>query len=352
MVIAISSSKHGRRVFWRNCLAGLMLLTTLMSGAASGAKSQQAPEQVAQTAEQEAKKILMILWRGETLADQAFKAKLAASGNIQFTQIDVKQDRKQLSKTLRKQVSHFKNYDLVYVFGTTTARTVRHYTHNKVPLLFNMVSDPVGSDIVKNYAEPPKGITGVSDGVSVAYQVHVLKQLMPFKSLLVPYNPKERNAALYLKHLKPIAKRLGIKLEIARVSSQERVWQDFLRKLAKGEWQADAVLIPQSSFLVSKTDTIKRLAGKYKMPVFTASASGIKLGALASVAPNLTQLGELAADKAIAILNGADPETIPVERIERPGIIVNKSEWKKLGKRIPVALRKKCHFDNSEELCK
>ncbi|MDE1460690.1 ABC transporter substrate-binding protein [Spartinivicinus poritis] len=338
------SRKNGSSVFGQCWLAGLTLLMALLMSSSSVANE-------SKQADQQTKKILMLLWRGETQADQAFKAKLENTiGSVQFTQIDVNQDRKQLTKALREQVSQFDQYDLIYVFGTSATRTVRHYTHEKVPLLFNMVSDPIGSDIVESFAEPPKGLTGVSDGVAVAYQVHLLQQLLPFKSLLVPYNPKERNAALYIKQLKPVARRLNIKLKIVRVSDNESRWQGFLTKLAKGEWQTDAVLIPQSSFLVSKTDTIRRLAGKYKMPVFTASASGIQLGALASVSPNLTHLGELAADKAIAILNGTAPETLPVERIERPGIIVNKKEWKKLGKPMATALRKKCRFDN-DDIC-
>ncbi|WP_163833840.1 ABC transporter substrate-binding protein [Spartinivicinus ruber] len=347
------SSNNRLPAWWQQWLTGLMLvLATLVAASSMAKENTQSSHRVGLQAKQDVKKVLMLLWRGETQADQAFKTKLEDNmTSIQFTQIDVNQDRKQLANTLRKQVSSFDQYDLIYVFGTTATRTVRHYTHDKVPLLFNMVSDPVGSDIVEKFAEPPKGLTGVSDGVSVAYQVHVLQQLIPFKSLLVPYNPKERNAALYVQQLKPIANSLNIKLNIVRVSDKEPIWQGFLKKLAKGEWQADAVLIPQSSFLVSKTDTIKRLVSKYKMPVFTASASGIKLGALASVAPNLSHLGELAADKAIAILNGKAAETIPIERIERPGIIVNKKEWKKLRKPIPKSLMKKCYFDN-DEVCK
>jgi hypothetical protein len=67
--------------------------------------------------------IAMIVWRGETEAEQGFKDELQALGyTVQYTIVNAGQDEKALGRLLQRDiVPNLRNFDYIYTFGTTVS---------------------------------------------------------------------------------------------------------------------------------------------------------------------------------------------------------------------------------------
>src|SRR5262249_61206608 len=91
-------------------------------------------------------KIAMVLWRGETDAEKGFRAGLKDLGHpAQFVVMNANQDRAELGRLLRDELKpRLETFDYVYAYGTTVALAAKTIVQDKVPLLFNIVVDPVG----------------------------------------------------------------------------------------------------------------------------------------------------------------------------------------------------------------
>jgi len=105
-------------------------------------------------------KIAMVLWRGETKAESGFKDGLKELGySVRYTIFDAEQNRTKLDEILAPGLSHF---DYVYSFGTTASQVTRRRARNRIPHIFNIVTAPVESGIVKSMESSGGNVSGVS----------------------------------------------------------------------------------------------------------------------------------------------------------------------------------------------
>src|SRR6266852_2417798 len=110
-------------------------------------------------------KIAMILWRGETEAEKGFQQGLKEFGySVQYTVMNAGQDRTELGRLLRENLKpKLETFDYVYVFGTTVTLATKSIVQDKVPVIFNIVADPVGAGIVKSVEVSGGNIAGVTN---------------------------------------------------------------------------------------------------------------------------------------------------------------------------------------------
>ena len=97
-------------------------------------------------------RIAMVLWRGETDAEKAFKDELKELGySAQYVVMNAGQDRAELGRLLREDLkSKLETFDYVYTYGTTVTLATKTIVQDKVPMIFDIVADPVGAGIVKS----------------------------------------------------------------------------------------------------------------------------------------------------------------------------------------------------------
>ena len=79
--------------------------------------------------------VALILWRGETLAEQGFKGKLTDLGySVKYTTYNAKQKRSNLGRDLRHDlVPALGSFDYIYSFGTTSTQMTKSSVQGKVP---------------------------------------------------------------------------------------------------------------------------------------------------------------------------------------------------------------------------
>ena len=100
--------------------------------------------------------------------------------------------------------------DLIYTLGTSMTIPVAREIKD-VPIVFNVIYDPVGAGIAKDWKHSGNNTTGVSSQVHVSNHMAVLKKIPSVKTLAVLYSPSERNSVLTVKDLQNLQSKYGIK---------------------------------------------------------------------------------------------------------------------------------------------
>ncbi len=96
--------------------------------------------------------------------------------------------------------------DLIVAIATPSAQAAVSASEN-IPVIFSVVTDPLGAKLVNNVEQPGGNVTGLSDMLPLAQQLELLQEIMPnLKTLGVPYNPGEPNAVSSVEALKVVAK--------------------------------------------------------------------------------------------------------------------------------------------------
>jgi putative ABC transport system substrate-binding protein len=112
--------------------------------------------------------------------------------------------------------------DLIYVTTTPATAAVLRETHT-IPVVFSVVSDPLGSGFVESFARPGRNATGfVNFEDSLAGKwLELLKLLAPqISRVSLPFNPKTApQSSYYLKLLEAAAPSFALKLKPVQVST-------------------------------------------------------------------------------------------------------------------------------------
>ncbi|MCP4672459.1 MAG: hypothetical protein GY857_14280 [Desulfobacula sp.] len=277
--------------------------------------------------------IAMIMWRGETIAEKGFIDGLSQSSyDIIITKYNAGQNSKILEDIITKIQSQ--SVDLIYVFGTTATKTVLTKI-KKIPVVFNIVSRPVGSGIIASWKSSKNNATGASNKVSIISQLKVLKKVVSFKNLGIIYNPKEQNSIIQRNTVKRLEDTLGFNLKEYRISSE----QDILKNLPKIKDQVDALFLPADSMIKFLGTKIMEHVNRYQIPSLSSVGSMVlEDGVLMGFVPQYYELGKIAAKKAMLILHGQNPCDIPSSVLDHYYISVNMQTAKKIDIQIPMSI--------------
>lgn len=288
-------------------------------------------------------KIMMILYRGTTEAEKGFmdyfkKRKIP----VEFIIRDAQADNNRIAEFVREAKAI--KPDLIYTFGTTATTEVvglqgevdanRHIT--TIPVVFNIVADPVGAKLVKNMKSSGRNLTGASHLVPLATQMNALQSLRGLSQLGVIYNPQEKNAQLAVQELENLAPQLKLNLHLAPVPAatsgkpDTETLERALKTLIASKPQF--IYIPSDSFMIKNARMVVQTAHAAGIPVFAATEAPVRNdGALAGLVSTYSNVGEFAAYKAEQILvNKVAPKDIPIEVLHRFTFLVNMSAAKKL----------------------
>jgi putative ABC transport system substrate-binding protein len=208
--------------------------------------------------------------------------------------------------------------DLIFTLGTPATVTVALEIKD-VPVVFAVVYDPVEAGIAKQWESSGNNTTGTSTKASMPRIVDVLKRFAPVKNLAVLYTPIEQQSVSALRDLQKIQEEYRIKVIPVPLSKAEEVSQ-LLPILTRS---ADALYVTGSVFVGSQLSTIVDMAMKSKMITITHLEDLVERGVLLGVSADFHSGGRLAGEKAIKILKGAQPSSIPIEIAKQLKVVIN-----------------------------
>jgi putative tryptophan/tyrosine transport system substrate-binding protein len=277
--------------------------------------------------------IAMITWRGETIAEKGFIDELNKSAHdMAVTKYHAGQDNFQLQRIITQ--IQATPVDIIYVFGTTATKAVLLRIKH-TPVVFNIVSRPVGSGIIASWECSKNNATGASNKVSTKNQLKTLKKVIDYKTLGIIYNPREHNSTLQRNTVKQLENRFHFSLKEYKISNE----QDILKILPQMKNKVDAVFLPADSMIKSLGIKIMEKVNQYKIPSLSSVGSMVpEDGVLIGFVPKYYELGRIAAQKAIRILDGENPWDIPSSVLDYSNISVNMKTARQIQIQIPLSI--------------
>jgi len=231
--------------------------------------------------------------------------------------------------------------DVLVAPTTPVARAAKAAT-TSVPIVFTIVSDPVGSGLVASFSHPGGNATGMTDvGVDlVAKQLDLLKQMVPrLKHVGVVGNPKDKVWDGVWREAPGAAHRLRLDVVPVLATTPSELKAAFVNLNRR---VAALLVAPQVFFSVNRWEIIE-LASSARLPAIHELRAFPEAGALMSYGPDYAALFRRAARYVDKILKGARPTDLPVEQPTDYELVINRRTAKALGLTIPqpVLLRAK-----------
>ena len=295
--------------------------------------------------------VVMVLWRGITDAEKGFMDFLKSKNmHVRFIIKDCEKDKKRLRGFINEIKAS--KPDLVYTFGTTVTRSVVGTLSDRsadkhildIPVVFNIVSDPVGAKLTSNLESSNSNFTGVSHSVPIETQIKVMKKAKPLNKIAVIYNPLERNSMLTVTALRLQAEKDGFSLLEAPLvvgdNGKPKLDSVFENMARIARSKPDFLYLPPDSFLIANADSLISTANSYKLASFSSTEVPIrKSGALLGIVSTYYSVGKFAGYKAKQILlDKREPSSLAIETLKKFSLLVNIKTAKEIDFFPPISM--------------
>lgn len=227
--------------------------------------------------------------------------------------------------------------DAILAASSAAVEALRRQTHT-VPIVFLLVTDPVGQGFVQGLARPGGNITGFGtiDAPLMGKWLQLLKEIAPrVTRVAVIFNP---DTALFAPSLNraivTAAPFLGMTMTLSPVHDDAAVEEALA---AQARQPGGGLIILPESFTTSHRDVIIRAAARNSLPAIGGTGFS-EAGGLISYWYNVIDLYAHAASYIDRILNGANPADLPVQYPTTFGLVINLKTAKALGITVPQSL--------------
>ncbi len=223
--------------------------------------------------------------------------------------------------------------DLIITLGTSATVAMSREIQD-VPIVFSVVYDPVEIGTAKSWKSSGNNTTGSSSKIPMSRLMETLKNFPKVKRLAVLYTPGEKNSELTLKDLQSIQGRYAIKVIPVSLTTIEEISQ-LLPKVLRS---VNAVYVTGANLVNGQISIIVDMAIKDKVITVTHLDDLVDKGVLVGVCANAYSMGQVAGEKALKILRGAKPSSIPVGTARKVDVLLNAITAKKGNYQIPATL--------------
>ena len=224
--------------------------------------------------------------------------------------------------------------DIIVTHGPSNIAAAQQAT-SKIPIVFPVATDPVGSGFVASLARPGGNMTGLSiqSADLGGKRLELLREILPgLRRLAVLGDPSA--AALEIREVLLAADALGVEIVSAEIEQAADIGPAF----ASVKDRADALYVCATPLVNTNRAEINALALAARLPTMHGFREAVEAGALISYGANFPDLFRRTADYVDKILRGAKPGDIPVEQPTKFDLVVNLKTAQALGLAIPPAL--------------
>lgn len=272
--------------------------------------------------------IAMVLWRGETQAEEGFRDELARLGyRARFVTFNANLDRNQLATLLRQQLlPNIEQYDYVYTFGTTATLMAKSLMGGRKPLIFNVVSDPFGAGILSDEPGANRQVAGVSNLVPMGLQLENGRRHLPAgRRLLLPFNPREQNTLLLAEMVIHEAQRFNWPVETWRIVPVAKRLDSELARLVHDAGDA-IIYLGADSYLLSVAPRLLASLNRAGIPTLCGAELFMSYGCSVGTISSYESLGRMAARIIDQHSRGTPLEAIPLQLDPAPRLILGGRE--------------------------
>jgi putative ABC transport system substrate-binding protein len=244
------------------------------------------------------------------------------------------------ARTLAKELVD-RQPDVVLAGTTPVTAALLKETHT-VPIVFAVVSDPVGAGFVGSLPRPGGNVTGFinEEGAMGGKWLALLREVAPrFTRAAIMFNPDTApgGGMYFLDSFEATAQAMMVEPIVARVRSDAEI-ESAIASLGR----ENAVLVVMTdSFMGVHRGTIIPAALRYKVPTIFDDAVFAREGGLLAYGSSNADSFRRSADYIDRILRGAKPADLPVQVPVQYDLAINLKTAKSLGLDVPLLFQQR-----------
>jgi putative ABC transport system substrate-binding protein len=231
--------------------------------------------------------------------------------------------------------------DLLLSQNTNTTDALLQQTR-VIPIIFAIVSDPVGNGFVASFPRPGGNVTGftISQPTMGGKWLELLKEIAPTVTrVLVPHNSATLSGLpsveYYLSSLRASAALSGVDVNAAFIRDMSELESAVA---AHARAPLGGIVIVPEAFTTAHSREIVSLAARYRLPTVYALRLFPDSGGLFSYGNEVLDNFRRAAIYADRILKGAKAGELPVQAPEKFDLVINLKTAKALGLTVPPTM--------------
>jgi putative ABC transport system substrate-binding protein len=227
----------------------------------------------------------------------------------------------------------------VILSGTTHATAALHRETLTIPIVFAVVSDPVGAGFVASLSRPGGNITGFLniEATMGGKWLDLLKEVAPnLAQVAIMFNPDTApgGGSYFLSAFETAARSLAVKTTTARIHSDAEIETTII---SLGQEHAGLVVM-NDAFMDIHRSTVISAAARNSVPAIFDTSFFAREGGLISYGPNYPEFFRQAASYVDRILKGVKPSDLPVQAPTKFDLLINLKTAKALGLDVPPTL--------------
>jgi len=229
--------------------------------------------------------------------------------------------------------------DIIVAPNPFYVEPARHATKT-IPIVFALVSDPVGAGFVQSLARPGGNITGLSNisNELAAKRLELLKEALPRANRIAFLTDSRVPGATPFRETEIAARALQVQLEVftVRDARDAKEMGNAFDSMAKSG--ARGVIESGTPAFYAQRREIAALALKNRLPLMSAWGESPGAGGFMSYSASLPDLMRRSVAYIDKILKGAKPADLPVEQPTKFELVINLKTAKALGITMPQTL--------------
>jgi len=229
--------------------------------------------------------------------------------------------------------------DVILAVGTPVTAALQRETRT-IPIVFGVVSDPVGDGFVASLPRPGGNITGFifTEAAMAGRWLELLTQIAPnVKRVAIIFDPDTApgGGTYYLPAFEGAARSLKVAAISAPVHNDAEL-EAVITSL--GREPGGGLIGMPGAFSVVHNASMILLAARNNIPAVYSSSVSARAGGLLSYGPDIGDIFRRAASYADRILRGESPADLPVQLPVKFETVLNAKTAKALGLTVPPSI--------------
>ena len=226
------------------------------------------------------------------------------------------------------------NVTAIFANSGVAAIAAKKATVN-IPIIFEMIGDPIASGLIASLGKPGANVTGVAGlGPELSTkQLELLKDILPKLGRIgLLANSENTISAATIRETRQAAAAHGVQVEVLNIRAPKDLDVAFESLVSSS---VGAMMVAADPLLTSHRKRILDFAAKKRLPAMYYVSLWVPDGGLISYSASQPEQFRKAATLVHKVFNGTKPGDLPVEQPTKFELVINLKTAKRIGLSIP-----------------